>query len=116
MSLEETTPSEKPGGETDGELLRCEATQLRNGGGVRRHGAAPRGAGVVVVVVGGYLATGPAAAAPALRPGRQRGAARRRGAQETPCENLPLADRFFQKEKSFPCLLQQDLVKREEQE
>lgn len=65
MSLETKTPSEKPAGETDGELLGCEGTRLCNGGGARRHGAAP---------AGGCLATCPAAAAPALRPGRQRSA------------------------------------------
>lgn len=31
-SLETPTPSEKPAGETDGELLGCEGTRLRNGG------------------------------------------------------------------------------------
>lgn len=84
------------------ELLGCEGTRLCNGSGARRLGAGR-----------GCLATEPAAAASALRPGRQRSAAQRRAggrrrrprAAGTPAENLLLAD-YCLPEGKLPCLLQ----------
>lgn len=106
-SLETPTPSEKPAGETDGELLGCEGTRLRNGGAEGRLPSnRPGGCG-----------TRAAAWQTAQRSAAQRrgsAAAAARGLRRLARENPLRADCFFQKE-SFPCLLQQDLITREKQ-